>query len=328
MAPRTVVGPVLADLDRIGGGNVTLATAFYSAGALSKLNIKADNLHLLVRLNVSSVFEWAGGAIDPVALRVFIERHSKKGIQVKLSISSTAHAKIYKGKKGYFIGSANLSWRAFSGRGDEVLWFEDDNRRKKLMDKTLEDYKRSFRPLSFKELDDYIAKNQPLAKSLAAKLPREAQQELDEDETPPHIKRPARLGDYGDFLNWLDGQKGEAATTIFARANGQGNLSGHIKQGFFGLRQYFLKNPDEMTRLASKNPDVYSTDSLTLQQLSSFVLHRAIDEGAFYVSTWRTYLPENAGGKPKTGGGTSGNLKRMLPLVARYVQLRLQGKLK
>src|SRR3546814_3302010 len=40
-APRAIVVPVIADLDSIGAGDVTIATAFYSMGALNALNIEA-----------------------------------------------------------------------------------------------------------------------------------------------------------------------------------------------------------------------------------------------------------------------------------------------
>src|SRR3546814_7667706 len=58
-APRAIVGPVIADLDSIGAGDVTIATAFYSMGALNALNIEANSLRLFVRLDLTSPVEWA-----------------------------------------------------------------------------------------------------------------------------------------------------------------------------------------------------------------------------------------------------------------------------
>src|SRR3546814_6801149 len=85
-----------------------------------------------------------------------------------------------------------------------------------------------------------------------------------------------------------------------------------IRQNFFGLRQFFLVNPGNMSLLSKQEADTYtlSKDAKTAATLSAFVKQRAQDEGPFKLSTWRTYLPESAGGKPKSGGGTSGNLKR------------------
>ena len=324
MTPNAIVGPVLADLDEIGGESVTLATAFYSASALNALDFKVTTLRLLVRLNTSSVFEWATGAIDPCALQEFVERHLTQCDALSLFVNPTAHAKIYTGNKGYLVGSANLSWRAFSGHGDEILWFENNNRRRRLMNRSLDIYEGSFQPFSLDELDEYIKNNQKAAKALSKKLPPGAQ--AHEDHAPASLSRPARLGDYKDFCSWIAGQRCEAAKTITARAEGAGNLSGHIRQNFFGLRQFFLGKPKDMVRLAKEDPDTYllSRDSLTSIVLRSFVQRQACNEGPFSISTWRTYLPESAGGKPKSGGGTSGNLKRMLPLVAQYVQSKIK----
>jgi hypothetical protein len=325
MAPKMLIGPTLADLDAIGGGKVTLATAFYSAGALTALKFVADELRLMVRLDTSSVYEWAVGSIDPEALRNFIERHSKTCGSVSLYVSPRAHAKLYKGQHGYYVGSANLSWRGFSGNRDEILWLENDAARRKLVESALNSYEGGLQQLSFEGLDDYVNSKRAAAKALARKLPTAAR--IDEDRTPPNVPRPPRLGDYADFRNWLDRHEGEAAAEIAARADGKGNLSGHIRQNFLGLRQFFLSEPSEARRLAKEDPDTYTLarDRLTSLALGSFVQHRASDEGPFSVPTWRTYLPESAGGKPKTGGGTSGNLNRMLPLVARYLISKIEG---
>lgn len=320
MTSKAVVGPVLADLEKIGEGNVTLATAFYSEKALSKLDLKANKLRLLVRLNRSSVFEWAAGAIDPAALVDFIERHVEQCGSVSLAISSWAHAKIYRGDKGYLIGSANLTSRGFSGSGHEVLWFESDKERMRSMDSAIVQYERGFSSFELGELRDYVNSHKAAARALSKKLPPDAISK--EDKVPEKIARPARLGDYEDFLKWLDHQSGDAAEEIAARAAGRGHLSGHIRQNFFGLRQFFLQHPKEMKYFAGLNPESYSLsrDTPAKAALDSFARGDASDEGPFSVSIWRTYLPEYAGGKPKTGGGTSGNLNRMLPLVARYVR--------
>ncbi|GAO01026.1 hypothetical protein Gxy13693_088_004 [Komagataeibacter xylinus NBRC 13693] len=322
--PKAIVGPVIADLASIGGGDVTVATAFYSAGALNALSLKADKLRLLIRLDLSSPLEWASGSINPPALRDFIQRHNDICDEVSLFVSPTAHAKIYRGERGYFIGSANLSVRALSGSAAEILWFENDHPRCGLMDRAIDDYSKMFISFGFEQLNDYIVSHEKEVARLKKKIPQSFL--ITEDRPPDNIVRPARLGDYDHFLKWLSRQKGGAAKLIAERAGGKGQLTGHIRQNFFGLRQYFLTNPNEMRLISKKDPDSYSlsADSGTARTLSDFVTQRAHDEGPFKLSTWRTYLPESAGGKPKTGGGTSGNLKRMLPLVARYVRSKVE----
>src|SRR3546814_4096971 len=97
-APRAIVGPVIADLDSIGAGDVTIATAFYSMGALNALNIEANSLRLFVRLDLTSPVEWALGSLNPPALRDFIQRHYATCNEVALFVSPSAHAKIYRGR--------------------------------------------------------------------------------------------------------------------------------------------------------------------------------------------------------------------------------------
>src|SRR3546814_8289702 len=86
-APRAIVGPVIADLDSIGAGDVTIATAFYSMGALNALNIEANSLRLFVRLDLTSPVEWALGSLNPPALRDRSEEHTSE-LQSLMRISN------------------------------------------------------------------------------------------------------------------------------------------------------------------------------------------------------------------------------------------------
>src|SRR3546814_20571405 len=94
-APRAIVGPVIADLDSIGAGDVTIATAFYSMGALNALTIEANSLRLFVRLDLTSPVEWALGSLNLPELRDFIQRHQDTLNAVALFVSTPAHAKYY-----------------------------------------------------------------------------------------------------------------------------------------------------------------------------------------------------------------------------------------
>lgn len=318
--PKAIVGPLVSDIAGISGDDVTLATAFYTSGALDVLNIKTKRLRLLMRLNTQSVADWAMGSLDPVALRAFIERHQQTCGEVSLFVSPTAHAKVYAGQNGYLVGSANLSTRALSGNAAEILWFEGDETRKTLMKAAVEDYSQRFNPFSLARLDAYIAANEAKAKELAKRIPRELLIE-EEDRLPSGIMRPARLGDYDTFLRWLSKHPSPAAKEILARAHGKSNLSGHIRQAFFGIRQFLLGVPDVMRHFTKIDADRYSltSDSSTTSKLGAFVTKHARDEGLFSPRKWQTYLPKSAGGKQISGGATSGNLNRMIPLIAQYL---------
>lgn len=319
-AARAIVGPLISDITDISGNQVTLATAFYTGGALSALNVEANNLRLLIRLDLKSIREWALGSLDPLALRDFVERHEASCKQVSLFISPAAHAKVYSGDTSYLIGSANLSTRALSGNAAEILWSENEKLRLEAMDVALDEYAKMFRPCTRRDLQAYIDKNEKSVEKLKHSIPEELLID-DEDRLPSDILRPTRLGDYDEFLVWLSKQPDQAARVILARARGQSNLSGHIRQAFYGLRQFLLGNPQVMRQFIAADADSYSfsRDLDTVSKLGAFVTRHARDEGPFSSRRWQTYLPASAGGAQRGGGATSGNLNRMLPLMTRYI---------
>jgi hypothetical protein len=319
-AARAIVGPLISDITDIRGNQVTLATAFYTGGALSALNVEAQKLRLLIRLDLRSIREWALGSLDPLALRDFVERHEASCKQVSLFISPAAHAKIYSGDTSYLIGSANLSTRALSGNAAEILWSENEKVRLGTMGVALDEYAKMFRPCTLRDLQGYIDKNERSVESLKRSIPEEILID-DEDRLPSDISRPARLGDYDAFLKWLSKRTDAASRETLARARGKSNLSGHIRQAFYGTRQFLLGRPQVMRQFIGVDPTSYSFlgDANTVLKLGEFVRRHARDEESFSSSKWQTYLPASAGGRQHGGGATSGNLNRMLPLMAKYL---------
>ena len=314
--PKALLGPVLSDVLELSKGKAfTLASAFYSAPRLDALTISAQSADILVRLDLNSIDAWVARAIAPDALLRLWQRHPK--VDIKVFSSEGAHAKVYAGDNAFLIGSANFTVRGLSGTTDEILWLERDSTAKKKMGRALRDYKASLQPVTQDELEVYVAKNLAQVKALQRRAARSP-----EDSLPPRVHRPARMGSYEQFLSWLSATQSSAASEILARANGKGQLSGHIRMNFYGIRQFLLAQPAQGEYLRSADPDRYrlSRDGNMEQAIERFVAMEASDEGGLSVDTWRTYLPERAGGKPKTGGGTSGNLNRMLPLVAKYLR--------
>ncbi len=323
---KSIVGPVPSDLDLIGlnSDNIILSTAFYSSGVLDNLNISAKKLSIFVRLDLSSIDAWAAGMIDPPALLRFYEKNLRSCAEIQLWGSPIAHAKIYAGEEAYLIGSANLTQKGFAGLGHEILWLEKDKSRRQAIFKSLEEYQRYLSQITFSQLTDYVSKNQVKAEKLAEKIRKP---ETDENRAMKiQSSRPDRLGDYDDFLMWLSKQSNSAASEICARATWKGQLSGHIHRNFYGLRQFLLAHPTFILKFSKIDPSRYSlsTDTNTSKAIQNFVLNHATGEKNFSVDTWRTYLPMRCGGKPKSGGGTSGNLNRMIPLISSYLLQKLK----
>jgi len=314
-----ILGPVLSDIQKLAGGErFALVSAFYSAPRLNALAITADSADIMVRLDLSSIDAWVLRIIAPDALLGFWKRHSK--VDMSVYYGPNAHAKIYAGDKAFLIGSANFTVRGLSGTANEVLWRETRPAERSSMKQMLKKYKAGLTLLSIQELEDYVSSNIKTVRKLQKNAPRSP-----EDFLPRQIQRSDRTGSYQKFLLWLTKQASPAASVVLARANGDGNLSGHIRMNFYGIRQFLLASPLTLKALKGVNPTTYSLagDGTVNDALREFVETEAVDEGRLVVDTWRTYLPEAAGGKPKSGGGTSGNLNRMLPLMARYLSLSL-----
>jgi hypothetical protein len=321
----SILGPVLADLERIGlnESEALFATAFYSRRRLEELELQARRVDFLVRLDLMSPLDWIGGSVSPDGLLDFVRRYETRGT-VRLFCSPTAHAKVYVGATGFLVGSANLTVRGFGGLASEILWLEDDVSALRAMRRTIGEYRASLRLVTIEQLEIYVQKYAEEVRVARKLLPKR----LSTEDKLPRIRLPRspRLGEYTTFLGWLKRRNDSAAQLIHARAEGQGNLSGHIRRNFFGIRQFLVAYPRTMRDLAMQDPSKYHlhTDTAVQARLKSFVNLEAADEEDFKVDTWRTYLPMSSGGKPKSGGGTIGNLKRMLPLVARFLEYRLR----
>lgn len=312
---RAILGPVLSDVSKLcGGRHFVLASAFYSAARLSATTITTRSADLLIRLDLERPDEWITRAVAPDALLDLVDRHSN--VDIRMYCGPHAHAKVYLGDDAFLVGSANYTVRGLSGAANEILWYESSAAAVRRMQKVLTQYRKTLSPLSYKALKEYVERYRDLVKKQQTRAGRSP-----EDSLPKNTFRPKRTGSYELFLGWLATQPG-AAAEILARAQGKGNLSGHIRMNFYGIRQFLLAHPSYGHALRQTDPESYKiANDLKLQEdLTDFVLNEAADEGGLVVNTWRTYLPESSGGKPKSGGGTQGNLNRMLPLMARYLK--------
>lgn len=319
---RAVVGPTVRDLAAVdfGGARSIVATAFYSRAALNRVPLRSSRIDLAVRLDLNSADEWKRGLIDPQALAAFIDAHEAAGRTVNLCVHPIAHAKVYVGRKQFLIGSANLTTRGFSGVGHEILWIESNTTRHAQIIKAMEEYCRAFSPLSRSSLEAYIRNNLRSVEAFR-KTARRAFDRTDEDRVESLSPRASRYGEYEAFRAWLATRPEAAAKEVWLRAAGKGGLSGHIRANFFGLRQWMLFNPDIQRFGVAVQADTYkfSRDSSREALLRSFVEKNASDEPGFSLDIWKSYLPVESGGRARNHGGTIGNINRMLPLVARYL---------
>lgn len=321
---QVIVGPVMDDLVHLGvdAADVVLGTAFYSGKALRKLQGDPASLQFLGRL---SVREWAENYLDPPALLSALRRFESGGTQVELYFHSAAHAKVYIGSDYGLIGSSNLTLRGFGGAFEMVQQCTGADRQD--LASAAADYVARLEHWTLAELDTFITAHEAEVEAYR-QARRDSGEPLHEPDRLPLVSRSAirRLGSYSGFKQWLAQQNSAAAQEILARAEGRHNLQGHIHRNFYGLRQFFVARPKQFRRFRSEDPDSYklSQDPATEASIAEFVQEEAVDEDDFELDPWLTYLPEECGGRAGRHGGTIGNLNRMLPLVAKYLEERLR----
>jgi hypothetical protein len=134
------------------------------------------------------------------------------------------------------------------------------------------------------------------------------------------------------FAHWLSNNSTLAGADMVYRrylnADDQ-NLTGHVKQSFAACYRFLSARPDLRRRLSAQldrmRPNqIYnvSTPGVLDAWLDHMQAHLN-DRGSHYdYSILSSYLPPSLGGHREGGGGGSSTFKRMLPLVARYIEER------
>lgn len=132
-----------------------------------------------------------------------------------------------------------------------------------------------------------------------------------------------------DFINWLQANPNLCGTTVlFNRAtnkDGQ-NLTGHFSQSFFASFRFLQAYPEQSYPLVEQleklegNALIDLTENNLSEVWVNYLDAHALDVGDGYrYSILRGILPPSLGGTLMGGGGGSSTLKRMLPLVAKFM---------
>jgi len=131
------------------------------------------------------------------------------------------------------------------------------------------------------------------------------------------------------FVEWLKNHRQLAGAEVLLdrhyNTSGQ-NLTGHFRQSFYGAYRFLCEYPeyvDNLSRpLSGLEPDdIYQPDDDLLDRWTTFLDDHATEHAEGYdFAILRGILPPNLGGTRLGGGGGSSTLKRMLPLVARFVE--------
>jgi hypothetical protein len=318
---------------------LTVVTPFYSEeGVTHVLDHLGDTAFVAVTTRLSPP-DWLAGVADPEALADLLDllpgRHS-------LGIIRNLHAKAYVGDRDHaLVGSANLSEGGFIRNIELMVRFRGSEAADAL--DVVERACAGSRPMDLPALQRWIADSKPAiddARTVtteAAEQLAPAQEALDTvlgyGRSTRTLPDPRQI-ELDDFIDWARGHAALAGADMIVRrhdnADGQ-NLQGHVKQSFYAVTRFLNERPDMRGplagALAAMDPDdVYQLEAAVAEAWNQHVDDHATDASSdgttWSYSILRGLMPPALGGTREGGGGGSPTLKRVLPLVARYMNDR------
>ncbi|OQB75195.1 MAG: hypothetical protein BWX92_02777 [Deltaproteobacteria bacterium ADurb.Bin135] len=316
---------------------LTICTPYFSTEGVNHFfdHMQATpNLFFITRLSPS---DWLHGISDPEALTTLLEILSEGSIITSIHIHQRLHAKAYIANDSLgLLGSANLSSGGFEKNFELMARIESEEARKA---HEIIHYEASLngRPITVSALREWVDKNKrkiirlrPVENNEAEQL-AEMQRELDNmlgfgRHTTP-VKQHLSLV-MGKFVEWLKKNLNlSGADVLYERYQNTGgqNLTGHFKQSYYGVSNFLLENKEHIQILSLqlnslKSSDVFQPGKDLLDAWLEYLDIHATDKGdAYDYAILRGIIPPNLGGTRLGGGGGSSTLKRMFPLVARFI---------
>ena len=261
------------------------------------------------------------------------------GNPTSLCVVQRLHAKVYSADDSrVMVGSSNLSEGGFDHNIEIVVELSGDEARDavRALYTACSPYSRE---ISLDQLSVWIERSRETVFTARAAANEEpevlstVQADLDEmlgfgsPASPPTL---VTVPDIGPFISWLDTRRqlpgAEVILNRHRNAEGQ-NLTGHVKQCFYGSLRFLKEHPefvsatsDALEQLPAGKIYQMSDEGLRSAWAAHLDMH-ALDRGeSFNYPTLRGILPPSLGGTRQGGGGGISTLKRLLPLVARYVR--------
>ena len=329
-----------ADLKRIVGSareRLLVCSAYYSEDGLGRLFDALPNGPGLTFVSRLSPSDWLNGVADPEALLALLEPLRDEGRETRFIVHPRLHAKAYlaDGVRG-LVGSANLSSGGFDKNFEIMMDLDQEEAAAtdRIIKRETANHGVSLAPVSLREwVDTYRSRIKDLQREEpdAAQL-SDVQRSLDSllgyggavavEEDMPAIK---------DYATWLESnQRLPGAEVLLDRLNnlsGQ-NLTGHVRQSYYAVVRFLQVSPGHIERLNRELDSLRPKDILQPDDELGADWIRHLDEHAtergegWDYAVLRGILPSNLGGTRTGGGGGSSTLKRMLPLVARFLRLQ------
>lgn len=313
-----------------------ICTPYYSERGLNLLDSFFDTAERVEFWTRFSPLDWRAGVADMSALKRRIQLVLDRGKTFDFRVSDDLHAKIYTFSDNVvIIGSANLTWPAMTSNIEVICELTENDATSFFS--VLSTLRRKLIPVPAEVFAAYVdvaadAISKPFDGLLEEDGEMNAAINLAEETLGNSLKQttsklPSRVTlEIENFFDYCREEKSDIAKEIIDRGlKDKHNLQGHVKHCFYGALWFLSEFPQYVAEI-SKTP-VDSLYEFTNQSVQTnwrdFLREHASEideEHRFRFRTLRVYLPPSLGGICSGGGGGSGTLKRVLPVVARMIQ--------
>lgn len=318
--------------------SLLVCSPFYSDDGIGRIfNDLRSGLvfDLVTRLSPS---DWVTGISDPESVLSMLEIYADSGTTANLYIHPRLHAKAYIADKCRgFLGSANLSSGGFQRNFELMvnLTGEQAIATDKLIRTEIDSIARI---VNVHDLKIWIEQSREIIENAKSNIP-------DNDSALTGVQRSldVMLGygirsrrrvqyapdEMGQFVEWLRHNQSLPGAVVLLEHHENikgGNRTGHFKQCFFIVSFFYEDNQDLCAQASGElnGLDEYNSMNFGNDFVDSWVDHiteHALDQGDYFnYSTLRAIISPSWGGTLLSGGGAIGTLKRMLRLLARYIQ--------
>jgi len=324
-----------------GAAKGIICTPYYTERGLKLLDPFFDAAEEVEFWTRFSPLDWRAGVADMEALKRRVQSIMDRKKRFALHVSDDLHAKIYSfSNNKVIIGSANLTWPAMTTNIEIICELTKADATS--FQTLLPTLRSRLTPVPPKVFTDYVdvaadAISKPFEGPVEEDEEMNAAIDLAEETLRKSLVRTAPKApsllplEIEKFLEYCRGEKTSVSREIMARMKGKYNLQGHVKHCYYGAMQFLSEHLQFIASIAATpGGALYDFTDPSVRTAWRDFLHkhaREIDKKRdFSFRTLRIYLPPSLGGICTGGGGGSGTLKRVFPVVARMLQVSGKNK--
>jgi hypothetical protein len=332
--------PLIARWDHLGSllksakANCTVFSPFFSKEGLTLIDASVHSSVSVTMWTRLSLREWASGVTDPPALQSLLDRLKNTSRPVKLFANQILHAKAYfADKSAALVGSANLTRGGFDTNVELMVRVEGAEASNALSLLTTASATRAT-SVTQQQLAKWIHDNASRVALAKESLEKEFAQLQDDAAKAGTAIKPAAIEEptpalLEKFVRWLVANRSLEGASHLVKLHQDRVVQrqqGHVKQCFAAVFRFLQAHPSWIQRLSTDAAKASGIMTPSKDLLRDWTAHLKVNRTAsnelYKYSTLIAELPPSQGGTHDTGGGAGTTLKRIFPLVARFLSER------